>query len=539
MAMRRKVFYIIGILFISLPLCLHTHSSNLRAAEEIQEIDLLVGGLKIVEVSFPERVSVVDPNVADVDKATDTEVYVVGKGAGTTTLKIWDDSGERSILVRVFAENLQDLHKRLSKLLKNFSINNLSLKINRDEGKVVVTGKYLEEDKERIDIIMSAFEDKVINLLKIEEAASLVQIDVQILELTKAAAKELGIQWLSSLQIREEPYEGSSSTSGVDTTRTTVDTLGKVFRVVEWSRDALTAKIRLLESQDKARILSRPKLVCLSGKEAEFVVGGEVPIVTTGTTSAGTTQTNVEYRQYGVVLKIKPVVTEEGLINTEISTEVSDIASWRTIGGSSYPLMETNTAMTQLYLRDGETVFLAGLIKNKLSKDNISGIPLLMNIPILGALFRWRDYSKTDTEIVISVTPSILRMARKSITREKEDIEVKSLVSVPEPIPVEIKSEVPSDMLGYVRSVQDSIASGVHYPMEARQFGWEGTVKIRLHLISDGNISEVTVKESSGYDLFDNAAIEAAKIQAPYPAFPSDIETTDLWIDIPIAYRID
>ncbi|MFH1655883.1 MAG: TonB family protein [Candidatus Omnitrophota bacterium] len=536
--MKKNILYIVVIIFISIFLCLSFQRSDIAASEETQEVNLLIGGLEILEISYPDRVSVVDPTIADFDRITDTEIYLVGKGAGTTTLKIWEETGERTILIRVFAEDLIGLQERLKKLLGNFNINNLNLVINKDEGKVVVTGEFLEADMNRVDSVLSSFGDRIINLLKIAEEVALVQIDVQILELTKSAVRELGIDWLQSLQLREEPYSASTSSSGgVATTKDGTASLGKIFRVVEWSRDALTAKIRMLESQNKAKVLSRPKLVCLSGKEAEFVVGGEVPIVTTGTTSSGTTQTNVEYRQYGVVLKIKPVVSEAELINTEINTEISDIASWVTIGGSSYPLMETSTATTQLYLRDGETVFLAGLIKNSLSKDNISGIPLLMDIPLLGALFRWRDYSKTDTELVISVTPSIIRRASGVSQDEEKDsgkIEKTSAVVTEEP-----KQAIPSSISQYVRLVQAKIAEAIKYPEEARQFGWEGTVELNLHLISDGNLSGVSVKESSGYDIFDDAAIEATELQSPYPVFPASIETTDLWIDIPIAYRID
>jgi len=529
--------YFMVVLFISFFLGLNLCSFSIAASEEEQEVTLLVGGLEIVPVSSPQRVSVVDPAVADVDKATNTEVYLVGKGAGTTTLKIWDKSGEKSILVRVFAENLEDLQKRLKQLLSNFSIANLNLLINKDEGKVVVSGEYFEQDKDRVNTVLSPFGERIINLLKLAEEDSLVQIDVQILELTKSAARELGIEWLQSLQIREEPYQDTSPT------KTTVDTISRVFRVVEWSRDALTAKIRMLESENKAQVLSRPKLVCLSGKEAEFVVGGEVPIVTTSTTTAGTSQENVEYRQYGVILKIKPVVTEQGLINTEINTEVSEIASWRTIGGSSYPVLTTNNASTQLYLRDGDTVFLAGLIKNNLSKDNISGIPLLMKIPFLGALFRWRDYSKSDNEIVISVTPSIIRQVKRETPAQEKKVSQESASAASSSAAIEesfvVEPIIPGNLSEYASSVQAKIAEAIQYPAEAKQFGWEGTVKLGIHLFSDGNLSEVNIKQSSGYDLFDKVAIEAAKLQSPYPAFPAGIETADLWIDVPITYRID
>jgi TonB family protein len=184
------------------------------------------------------------------------------------------------------------------------------------------------------------------------------------------------------------------------------------------------------------------------------------------------------------------------------------------------------------------------LIKNNLSKDNISGIPVLMKIPFIGALFRWRDYSQSDKEIVITVTPSIIRQVKKETpAKEKEaSQESTSAASASATIPEEIPTpepKLPIDVSQYASLVQVKIAEAIQYPEEAKQFGWEGTVKLGIHLISDGNLSEVNIKQSSGYDLFDKVAVEAAKLQSPYPAFPAGIETTDLWIDVPITYRID
>jgi pilus assembly protein CpaC len=515
-------------------------------------IDVVVGEIHSVSVDAPSRISLADPKVADLVKVEGNEAIIAGKSPGSTTLDIWDKSGHRNIIVRVVLQDLETVKMRLEDILSNVKIDNLEVNINRDEGKIVLLGDALTEEKDKLEEVLAPFKNEIINLINVNDENSLVQIDVQILELSKNATDQLGIAWVSALQVREEPYTGSSSSSstsgGVTTTLGKIDAFSKIFRIVDWSRDALTAKLNLLINEGKGRVLSRPKLVCMSGKEAEFLVGGQVPIITTSTSSGGTVSTNVEFRDYGVNLKIKPIVKEDK-IDTTINTEVSslDYGNAVTVNGYTVPAFATRTASTQLYLKDGQTIFIAGLIKNEESK-NLARLPAISKIPILGELFKSKTFTDAQTELVISLTPTIISSKdKKAELKDKEIAAIAHEAKIPPAKAEEVSlakapvasKDLPAYLAEYTRSIQEKIAKSAAYPEEARQLGWEGMTRLELHILSDGTLSEAKVRKSSGYEIFDDSAIEAAKKSAPYPVFPVELRAREITIEVPVVYSLN
>ncbi|MFZ5801392.1 MAG: TonB family protein [Candidatus Omnitrophota bacterium] len=554
--MKKTISYIIiGLLILSwpigpLPFEVLAQTPEFRKEEIVRAeapIELVVGEIRSVAVYAPTRISLADPKIADLVKVEGEEAILAGKGPGSTTLNIWDKYGWRSIVVRVVSEDLESVKTRVEQLLEHAKIKDLAVEINREEGRIMVTGKALTPEKKKIEDLLDPFKGQIINLVEISDDNSLVQIDVQILELSKSVTDQLGIAWVSALQVREEPYtSGSTTTGGTTTTLNKIDTFAKIWRIVDWSRDALTAKLNMLISEGKGRVLSRPKLVCMSGKEAEFLVGGQVPIITTTTTTGGTVQTNVEFRPYGVNLKIKPVVREDNKIDTTIDTEVSSIDSGNsvTVSGYTVPAFATRSASTQLYLKDGQTIFIAGLIKNEES-NALQRLPAISKIPILGELFKSKTFRDSETELVVSLTPTIIALARekevqptgaaakpaKVATEEKETITT-------ELAPQVILREMPDYLAGYTRQIQQKIARAVVYPEEASQLGWEGAVRLDLKILSDGTLSSIRVKQSSGYEIFDDSAVNAAKNSAPFPIFPAELRAREINIDVPVIYNL-
>jgi pilus assembly protein CpaC len=511
-----------------------------------------VGEIQSIDVDTPTRISLADPKIADLVKVEGTEAIITGKSPGSTTLNIWDKYGHRSITVRVAVEDLDNLKNRLEQILSNVKISNLAININRDEGKIILQGDALVADKEKLNEILGPFSKKVINLININEDSSLVQVDVQILELSKNVTDQLGVTWMSALQVREEPFSGSSGSGGGTTTLVTtlgkIATFPRVWRVVNFSRDALTAKLNLLISEGKGRVLSRPKLVCLSGKEAQFLVGGQIPIVTTTTSSGGNVSTNVEFRDYGINLKIKPVVKSEDQIDTTINTEVSsiDYGNAITVSGTTIPAFATRSASTQLYMKDGQTIFIAGLIKNN-EANNIQRLPAISKIPILGELFKSKNFSDNQTELVISLTPTIIKSEEKKPSAAMDKVAAAVKAATPkstEPVelineePALVMKELPEYLADYTRMIQSKISQAATYPEEARQLGWEGTVRLSLRVLPDGTLSVVKVKQSSGYEIFDDNAIEAAKKSAPFPAFPLELRAREITIEVPVVYNL-
>jgi TonB family protein len=305
---------------------------------------------------------------------------------------------------------------------------------------------------------------------------------------------------------------------------------------------AFTWTLYALVQEGKARVLSRPRLACQSGKEAELLVGGEKPIITTQVVSGGASGTSVEYKEYGIKLKIKPTVSEQERIKLVLNVEVSEVEDAVTIGGTNttalaYPLKK-RTAATELFLNDGQTMAIGGLMRQK-SQEDITKTPGLGDIPIVGMLFRKKVSSigggtgeKGDTELFITITPTIV---------SKKTPEPKSVVSLEKTAPQAVVSlesrNIPPNLENYVRAVQTKIVTAAYYPLSAREAGWEGDVKLNLNLASNGDLKEIKILQSSGYKVLDDAALAVAKKQSPYPPFPPQIESQELWVVVPITYR--
>ncbi len=270
-----------------------------------------------------------------------------------------------------------------------------------------------------------------------------------------------------------------------------------------------------------------------------MLVGGEKPIITTAIQSTVGSSTTVEYKEYGIKLKIKPTITDDNRINVVLNVDVSEIGAVETIGSPSaptakaYPLTKRNVS-TELYLNDGQTLAIGGLIKQKKEED-IRKIPFLGDVPVVGALFRKKSNTlgggagaRGDLELFITLTPTIVSKPEASIEN----------ILTPR-ISGEIKGDLPEKLNCYIRNLQTRIVNATYYPPDAIELGWEGTVRLSLLVLNDGELKEAVISQSSGYKILDEAALDAVLRQAPFPSFPSQVELRELKIEVPIAYRKD
>ena len=512
-----------------------------------ERLYIKVGELRSIFTDSPHRISISDPAIADVTSVTKSEILVIGKSPGNTIINIWDKWGKQKMDVDVYLENLSSLEKRVERLLKTAGIVDVILEINADENKIVVRGDVQEQQKEQFNLLTDPFSEKLINLVKFKETRKSVLIDVNILELDKTAVDQLGIEWPSSFKITEEGAAVDTATS-----------LDEIFKIGDWTRTALSAKLNLLVQNGKGKILSRPKLVCLSGKEAEFLVGGEIPVVTTTVAEEGTS-TNVEYKEYGIILRIKPVIEGVDGIRTSLTTEVSEIDTSHAViaSGINISALSTRSTSTEVFIREGQTIFLAGLLKNKDSRT-ISRVPGLGDIPVLGHLFRSRNFSNEQTELVITLTPTIIdndspgkfvsvkkekeEISEEKTSKEKRDEERQDLGLISQPTKEERHKllEILRDPINvYARSLQETISEQFFYPAEAKDENQSGTVVLSLHILSDGAISDISLSRSSGFKSLDKSAITLVQNITGLEPFPDVLPLEDLWIDIPIEYHLD
>ena len=501
-----------------------------------QEVKLYLRETRIFSVCKPTRIVISNPEIVDVVSATDSSITLVSKAVGTTNFIFEDIFGKHSYRIKVLSEDMNEVKKRIDELLKELKLPRVYTRANDEEGKVFLLGEVkTEQEKERIDLVLGKLGEKTTDLIQIKEEG-IIEIDVKVLELNKDASKTLGFTLPGSFMGTETG--GAITGSGV-----AVRTGRAFFSIADWTRTAFSTTLDFLVQEGKVHILSQPKLACVSGKEAELLVGGEKPIFTTsvaGTT--GTTSTNVEYKEYGIKLNIRPTITDKNRVHIALNVEVSEVGTVETLGdpaapsASAYPLTKRNIS-TELYLNDDQTLAIGGLIKQK-EEEDIRKIPGLGNIPILGALFRKKtttigggEGERGDIELFITLTP---RIVTDTETRQ----ETRQEVSLK--LPETVKDDVPTQLLkDYIRAVQIKIINSVYYPQDAKEFSWEGTVRLSLLITSDGRLKEAKISESSGYDLLDKAALDAVKEQAPYFPFPDQVELEKLRIEVPITYRKD
>jgi len=489
-------------------------------------MDIVVGESKVITVANPKRVAIGDPEVADVVGAGREELLISAKEAGETNLQIWDDFGQREIAVRVFEEDLGKLKRRLETLFDTAGLHGITFQVGDQERKVFVLGRLPERKEEVTTQLLQSFEERIINLVSFDDDSPLVQIDVQILEIQKTAMDNLGVNWSNAFTFNESPMPSDHNLVRH------AGTLIKAIGESQFDRTSLTAVLNLLERDNLARTLARPKLVALSGKEAQFLVGGEVPILANVSVASGTTTTSVEYQEYGIKLSIKPEVKESGDIFCQLDIQIRsiDTSTQLTVQtGSSIstatPGFRTRQVTSELFLKNDETLFLAGLIDND-ETNNLQRVPGLGSLPILGMLFRSKDFQIGATELVVSLTPKIVSYG--DMQRD-----VSSAQAGSRGLPGD---ESPAD--GYVRLVQETILNNVAYPMEARRANLSGSVVLSLHLTSSGQLVDVVVDESSGHQMLDKAAVFTVKRLAPYPAFPKNLTLKEIWIEVPINYQL-
>lgn len=214
-----------------------------------------------------------------------------------------------------------------------------------------------------------------------------ILIEGKIVEVSSAGIEEMGITWGGK--------QGSFKFS--------VDKITGKFAPIE----DLLVTLDTLVSQGKANVIANPRIATLDSHEARINIGSRVPYAVPTSTSSNSTEWAVRYLDAGVSLKIIPRLGEEGLIVTSICPEVSSISEWRTTAAGEFPVITTRNAEATVRVKDGETIVVGGLI-NEADRENISKLPILGDIPILGYLFQSRVKERSKTEIIFLITPHVI-----------------------------------------------------------------------------------------------------------------------------------
>lgn len=434
------------------------------------DISLSVGSQRVLPAEGVTRVAVGNPAVAEV-KALGNQLLVTGMGEGRTSLLFWSGSGvRRSLRIAVSRQDPQELSDELRKLLRELK----GVSVRVAGGRVYLDGRvFTPEDFERVERALALYPmvksfvtgapdartraAKRLNgileaaglagasaravgeLLFVEGAVENAQ-ELKKLELLLKASGE-AVENLAAVGLRRMI---SSEVSFVEIRRSSrdrvgikypTDVVGRLGGVANWQKvlfggpatgaagveasASADASVGFQLNHGAARLLAQPQLVCASGEKAEFLAGGQVPIplITNN-------QLAVQYKEYGIILKIRPTADRAGFIQTEIEAEASEVDSSVAVsfgGSAQIPGFRTRRVNTNVTVRHGETIVLSGVFSYDEQKS-VSKLPGLGHLPLLGELFKSRGFDFGYRELLIFVTPRIVTPGSERMAASVNDI---------------------------------------------------------------------------------------------------------------------
>lgn len=353
-------------------------------------------------------VVVADPSIADVQVVSPRMIYVNGRNIGETSIMAVDDTDKIILQGTVtVTHNLSKLRKAVSQMMPGAEIDAAST-----DNAIILKGNVdspvLAEKVQRLATsFLRGNQQSVINMLDTSQSDQ-VMLKVKIVEVARQELKRFGINW-------ESLFNGPGSfVFGLGQGRDFVNDAGTLLRNTTTGDNSIfirhnsaNAAIDALESDGLVNILAEPSLTTRSGQTASFLAGGEIPIPVPGDDGTVT----IEYRQFGVSLQFTPIVQSKDKITLSVLPEVSALSDENSITGGDFgeiPALTTRRANTTVDLGSGQTFAIAGLLRSDNAND-IDKFPILGDVPILGALFRSTEFQNNQTELVILVTPYIVR----------------------------------------------------------------------------------------------------------------------------------
>jgi pilus assembly protein CpaC len=396
------------------------------------ELEVPVNKSQVLRTDQPYTKALIgNPDIADIIPISDTSVYVLGKKTGTTSLTLYNRDRLLAVVDVVVGPDVTSLKRQLSDLLP---ANEISARMSNDS--IVLEGMVRNAvDADRaVQVAETYAPGKVVNLLSLGSAQQ-VMLEVRFAEVKRSALKQIGLNWdvLGDTGKLQGVIGGGASLRTNPTTGETTFSHGAItdsFAIISRAFRAFGANFNVtldaLERKGAITTLAEPTLVALSGETASFLAGGEFPVPTvqgSGGTGGGSTAISVEWKPFGVSLAFTPTVLADGVINMVIAPEVSSIDPTASIviNNLTIPGLQTRRAKTTLEIRDGESFAMAGLLRKDF-QDTIRQVPLLGSIPIIGALFRSTGFQHEETELVIIVTPRLVRPVPAGTLKSPTDL---------------------------------------------------------------------------------------------------------------------
>jgi pilus assembly protein CpaC len=388
---------------------------------------LSLGVGKSVVIDLPRDIKdvlVADPKIANAVVRSSQRAYIIGAAVGQTNIVFFDSAGQQIAAYDVAVK--RDLNGVRAALKQ--SLPNSDIQIDGVGDGIVLTGTAASpvEAQQAGDLAarLAGAADKVVNSIVVR-GRDQVMLKVTLAEVQRSIIKQLGIDLSANMTYgttvvkfnNANPFTANNAPLVAD----------NALRTSFGATPSVQATLRAMESAGVVRTIAEPNLTAISGEAATFISGGEFPIPTgvtcqtTATGAIGQCVQTVSFKKFGISLNFTPVVLSEGRISLRVMTEVSEVSTENSLtggaGGTTIPSIKTRRAETTLEIPSGGSMAMAGLIQDQ-TKQAINGMPGLMQLPVLGTLFRSRDFVNRQTELMVLVTPYVVRaVAQKELSR--------------------------------------------------------------------------------------------------------------------------
>lgn len=400
---------------------------RVRNQEINQVLRLKVGRSKVLRTPFAlTRISVADPDIADIILISEREIYINAMAPGATNISMWGKSRFTSATVTVEAD-LTLLKEKLHQILPKEKIG-----AEAAGDSIVLTGEVSGPVAQSTALSLAlpfagGKKDKVVNVMHVGGVQQ-VMLEVRVAEINRLVAERMGVNFnalapqgnfgvqqinqLAGVSDLARIFTGAGSASTTSFNQILTPALtamgGWTAAGTLW-----TVFLDLLKQQNLGRVLAEPNLVTTSGQQASFLAGGEFPIPVPQSGTGGAATITVEYKKFGVQLEFTPTVLTEGKIAVKVHPTVSELdntfgQTFVLPGGYVVPGLRSREMNTQVEVNDGQTFAIAGLLSDQ-SRTIMRKFPVLGDIPVLGVLFRSDEYQKNLTELVALVTPHLVK----------------------------------------------------------------------------------------------------------------------------------
>jgi pilus assembly protein CpaC len=402
-------------------------AAPLVADGDMNARSLSLGIGKSIVIDLPREIKdvlVADPKIANAVVRSSQRAYIIGASVGQTNIVFFDAAGEQIAAYDIAVKrDLNGVRAALRQTLPNSDI-----QIDGLGDGVILSGTAASqiEAQQAGDLAahLAGGTDKVVNSVVVR-GRDQVMLKVTLAEVQRSIIKQMGIDLSANLNYGTAVVKLNNATPFTANNGPLVP--NNVVTSSLGSTPSVQATLRAMESAGIVRTLAEPNLTAISGESATFISGGEFPIPTgvtcqtTATGAIGQCIQTVTFKKFGISLNFTPVVMTEGRISLRVMTEVSEISNENSLqggaGGTTIPSIKTRRAETTLEIPSGGAMAMAGLIQDQ-TKQAINGMPGIMQLPILGSLFRSRDYINSQTELMVLVTPFIVRaVAQKDLSR--------------------------------------------------------------------------------------------------------------------------